>query len=272
MPRTRTEDEIVAIADEVLELLGTGKQVSPFSSRWNEFTMDDGYAAGARGAKKRAARGERPVGRKIGFTNKAAWGGLGISAPMWGPIYSTTVRDLTEIGHSFPLDGFAEPRIEPEIIVGLSKTPRPGMSDAELRLCIDWVAQGFEIAQCIYPGWRFTVPDAIADYCLHAALLIGERLAPSAELIESLPKISVELLRGDEVKATGRGADVLGGPLSSLRSLMELLASDPTFEPLRAGEIVTTGTMSPAPPIAAGEIWSARLSNTPLVGAHVTFA
>jgi 2-oxo-3-hexenedioate decarboxylase len=50
---------------------------------------------------------------------------------------------------------------------------------------------------------------------------------------------------------------VLGGPLSALRHLVGLLASDALNPPLAAGEIISTGTLTRAMPIAAGEVWSA---------------
>jgi 2-oxo-3-hexenedioate decarboxylase len=50
---------------------------------------------------------------------------------------------------------------------------------------------------------------------------------------------------------------VLGGPLSALRHLAGLLASDPFNPPLAAGEIVSTGTLTKAMPIVPGETWTA---------------
>ena len=44
---------------------------------------------------------------------------------------------------------FAEPRIEPEIMFGLSKAPSPNMDEPALLDCIDWTALGYEIVQSI---------------------------------------------------------------------------------------------------------------------------
>jgi len=57
----------------------------------------------------------------------------------------------------------------------------------------------------------------------------------------------------------------------ALRHLVELLASDPHNPPLAAGEIVTTGTVTRAFPIASGERWSTRVEGLPLPGLDVTF-
>ncbi len=69
----------------------------------------------------------------------------------------------------------------------------------------------------------------------------------------------------------GRAANVLDGPVLALRHLVELLASDDANPPLAAGEIVTTGTLTRAFPVAAGEVWTSRLTGLPLEGASIRF-
>jgi 2-keto-4-pentenoate hydratase len=57
----------------------------------------------------------------------------------------------------------------------LALAPAPGMDETALMACIDWVGHGFEIVQSIFPGWKFSAPDAVAAFALHGALLIGPR-------------------------------------------------------------------------------------------------
>ena len=121
-------------------------------------------------AAARQTRGERPIGRKIGFTNRTTWPDY---APMWGYVYDRTVHDLAGLGGTFSLAGLAEPRIEPEIGFRLAATPTPGMDERALLGCIDGVAHGFEIVRSNFPGWGFTAPDAVAAFGLHGALLLG---------------------------------------------------------------------------------------------------
>jgi 2-oxo-3-hexenedioate decarboxylase len=92
-----------------------------------------------------------------------------------GYVYNRTVHNLAEIGDTFSLVGLAESRIEPEIIFKLALAPAPGMDETALMACIDWVGHGFEIVQSIFPGWKFSAPDAVAAFALHGALLIGPR-------------------------------------------------------------------------------------------------
>ncbi|HSB23693.1 MAG TPA: hydratase, partial [Burkholderiaceae bacterium] len=39
----------------------------------------------------RVARGEKPVGFKIGFTNRTIWQRYRVFAPIWGTVWNTTL-------------------------------------------------------------------------------------------------------------------------------------------------------------------------------------
>jgi len=71
--------------------LQTGRQIAPLTRRHSDFTIADGYRIARMICDLRTARGERPVGRKIGFTNPDAWPKFKADAPMWGYLY-TSIR------------------------------------------------------------------------------------------------------------------------------------------------------------------------------------
>ena len=80
------------------------------------------------------------------------------------------------------------------------------------------------------------------------------------------------LSRGGAVVDRGVGANVLGSPALALAHLARLLAEQPQFSPLAAGEIVTTGTITDAWPVAPGEAWSSDYGALGLTGVTLTFA
>jgi 2-oxo-3-hexenedioate decarboxylase len=173
------------------------------------------------------------------------------------------------------LAGLAEPRIEPEIIFGLAAALAPGMDERALLGCVDWIAHGFELVQSIFPRWEFTLPDTVAAYGLHGRLMVGPRHSIAErgdDWLGSLSTFRIDLQRDGTVVDQGRASNVLGGPLSALRHLVEVLASDPVNPPLAAGEIVTTGTLTRAFPVAPGETWTTELSGVALDGIAVRFA
>jgi 2-oxo-3-hexenedioate decarboxylase len=256
-----------AIAAEALAAMDGALQIAPFSVRYPGLTLDDAYCISARLSELRTARGERVIGRKIGFTNRTIWAEYGVYAPMWGFVFDSTMRDLPSphqaAQHPFKLAPFAEPRIEPEIVFGIAVAPTPDMDEAALFGCIDWVAQGFEIVQSVFPGWKFAPADTVIVNGLHGALLLAPRhsvgFSSAADWVSVLADFEIDLLRDGAVVDRGHSANVLDGPLSALRHLVGLLARDRVNSPLAAGDIVTTGTLTRAFPIMPGESWSTTL-------------
>ena len=264
------------IAAEVLDVLDQRGQVDPISNRLSGLDLASAYDVAAAVRRLRQGRGERVVGRKIGFTNTTIWAEYGVHAPIWGYVYDTTLHSLADLDGRFDLSSTVEPRIEPEIMFGLARSPEPDMDERALVSCIEWAAHGFEIVQSIFPGWRFTAADTVVAFGLHGALLVGPRVPISAETAvcwqSALSSFDSALMRNGELVDEGRASNVLGGgPLAALRHLVEVLAADPTAPRLGEGEIVSTGTLTRALPVSAGETWATQLSGIPLPGVTVRF-
>jgi 2-oxo-3-hexenedioate decarboxylase len=250
---------------------GPGR-IRPFSARHPDLTMDDAYRVTALVNDMRIAKGYKPVGRKIGFTNRRIWDEYGVHAPVWGYVYDRTLHDLAA---PLPLAPYSEPKIEPEIMFGLAEAPSPGMDDTALLACIGWVAHGYEIVQSIYPGWKFAPPDAVIVDAHHAALLVGPRHtigADAGEWLRALTRFEVELSCNGKLMDKGHALNVLEGPISTIRYVMELLAHDPDNPPLAAGEIVSTGTLTRALPVQARETWTTTLKGIALESATLRFS
>jgi 2-oxo-3-hexenedioate decarboxylase len=262
-----------AIAAEAANALINTRQISPFSSRPEGLTIDDAYRVTPRVRKIYQARGSKVVGRKIGFTNRTIWDQYGVYQPIWGYVFDETAKALAET-ETLALRPFSEPRIEPEILFGLGSSPSADMDELALSSCIAWVALGLEIVQSIFPGWKFAAADTIAANGVHGALLIGPRqpFAPQAtEWLRTLSSFEIDLKRNGQLIDRGRAGNVLDGPLSALHHLVGLLAADPVNPPLGAGEIISTGTLTKAMPIAPGESWIATPSGIALDGVSIRF-
>lgn len=266
-----TAVDLEAIAGEIEQAQDRVRSIAPFTARYPEFDLPAGYDVARRIAERRRAGGFVPVGRKIGFTNSSLWPVYGVHQPIWGTMYDRTVVRV-EGEARLSLSAFAEPMIEPEIAFGLHSSPA-GPDPAALLRSIEWIAHGIEIVQSHFPGWKFKAADTVADNGLHGAYLLGppvdvSRLGPDPA--ESLRTFSVDLSCNGALRETGRGANVLGGPLDALAHLVAVLAGRPE-EALRAGEIVTTGTLTAAYRVSAGETWTTGLRGIALPGLRVTF-
>ncbi len=262
-----------AIADEILAAIDGPSQIAPPTDRDPAFGAEQACEILAELRRKRVARGEKQVGRKIGFTNRGIWDEYKVYAPIWGDMFHTTVSELSAT-KTVPVSRFSEPRIEPEIVFKLVKDVKAGIDETGLLDAMEWVTHGFEIVQSIFPGWAFTGVDCFAAEGLHGALLLGPprsvaSLGPNA--MEALVNLNVALSCNGKVMDRGRGANALDSPLSALRHLVEVLDKDPFNPPLRAGEIVTTGTLTRAFPVASGETWSTTIEGIALEGVAVEF-
>jgi 2-oxo-3-hexenedioate decarboxylase len=275
MSDARPLTPIEAIAKEVADALATGRQIPSISARLADFGLDQAYTVTAELRRLREARGQTQVGRKIGFTNRTIWTQYGVHAPIWGDMYDTTVRNVGA-RIEFRLGHLPEPLIEPEIVFGLARAPEPGMDERALIGCIDWIAHGFEIVQSIFPQWKFTPADTVAANGLHGALLVGPRHRVSeqsaAEWLAALTAFEIALYRDGVLIDRGQAELVLGGPLSALAHLNRMLQNDPYNPALRAGEIVTTGTVTRAFPVTAGQTWHTELVGIALDPLIVKFA
>ena len=131
-----------------------------------------------------------------------------------------------------------------------------------------------EIVQCYHPGWKVTLSDCTAGNGLHGRLAHGTPMPVSdlPGLAALLPAFEVTLENQNSVVDRGTGANVLGSPLLALAHFIDVLAKQPLAPELRAGEIVTTGVLTDAHPVKAGETWMTSLRGLPLPGLTVSFA
>ena len=189
-----------------------------------------------------------------------------------------TDRTVSDLGPTsvLPLGGFVEPRIEPEIVFGFAARARRrhgrrgdarlrGMGGARLR---DRAVDFSELE--IHAGRHRRRQRACTARCSSAN---ATRSRPrKADWLRELPTFEIDLYCNGTLADRGRASNVLDGPVSALRHLVQLLAQDPLSPPLAAGEIVTTGTLTRALPIKAGETWSTTLRGIPLDGLSLRFA
>jgi 2-keto-4-pentenoate hydratase len=268
--------DISEIADRLMDAFDAAATLPPITSGAPDFSVADGYAVLANIEQKRRADGWRAVGRKIGFTNRTIWPRYGVYQPMWAHVWNRTVQFAESGKASLDLRPFVQPRIEPEVVFRLN-APVPVTDDPMVVLaCAEWIAPGFEIVQSHFPDWKFKAPDCTAACGLHGALVVGKPVpitnANRAALASVLPALPVTLSRGGDVIDRGVGANVLGSPVLALVHLSRLLASQPQFRPLAAGEIITTGTITDAWPVAAGETWSSAYGALGLEGLTLSFS
>jgi 2-oxo-3-hexenedioate decarboxylase len=258
------------LADELIAAQENARTVAPFTDRQPGMTPAEAYRAAQALHASRVRAGWKPIGRKIGFTNRTIWPRYGVYEPIWGTVYD---RTLETNAAAFSLKGLVQPRIEPEICFGLRAAPRSA-AVGHLLEAIEWIAHSIEIVQCHHPAWKMKLADCCAGNGLHGRLFVGPRMpiARFPDLQQKLPALEVTLKKGGKTIDRGIGANVLDSPLLALAYFVDVLGKQVDAPPLAAGELITTGTITDAHPVAPGETWSTELRGIGLEGLEVTFA
>ncbi len=270
-------------AHKLIKARTAGTLLDPLTAS-GKVSVDDAYDIAKSILDIRIAQGETPIGRKIGFSNRKMGNRYGIGAPLteaiWAPLFDSSVEFAMDNSALHSLKKAQQPRIEPEIVFKLSRTPEPDITVEALAECLEWMAHGFEIVTSPYPDWQFEAADAIAAFGLHSALIVGEpRLLSAAtrrNLAQVLGTATLSLSRTSNgtpaLVAAGFGKDVMDSPLHALWHLHQQLQHQPAFQGLQAGEIITTGSWTDAHPVERGEVWSSAFLQIGLPGLNVSFS
>lgn len=225
----------------------------------DELTVEEGYAVQEAVVERRTDDEGPPVGYKVGCTSDAVQSDLGIDAPAYGRVLADTVRE----DRRFDAGALVAPRVEPEVAFLLGEDLAPPASRREVVAATRFVAPAVEVVDSRVRDWDLTAPVAVADNTLAARLLVGDRTAaPDADLVRE----GAEVLVDGERRATGVGAAVLGHPAEAVAWLAGALAD--RGDALRAGSLVTTGSLTRPVPISAGETAVVRFSSLGTVVAH----
>ena len=231
-PEHRAPERISALTRALLEAQETGGFVEP-PSLTRSLTLDDAYRIGAEAARHRLRQGWSFGGWKVGFTNREIWSRWGLDRPIVAPVYRETIFHAARRAPAHvPLGTRAAPRIEVEVVFGFgcaagsaaTISPRADHAAASPG-SPDWVALGAELVDCHYEEWRLHPADAVADFGLHAGLVVGPSVpmtgneAWRSNPADSLRRIAVSLSGNGKRLAEGTGKAVLGSPLNVLAAL-----------------------------------------------------
>ena len=220
----------------------------------------------------RVARGERPRGFKIGFTNRSIWERYQVFEPIWGTVWNTTLSMANEAGEcSVDISRMSQPRLEPELVFGMRCTPPADLTVQSLFESIDWMAGGFEVVQSHAAHWKFNLADTITDSGLHGHLVVGKpvkvaNVASNGQALHTLlAGMSLELMEAEQCVEKGAASNVLDSPLMALLHFMKALRNCPGAPDVHEGDVITTGTWTDAWPLVAGQSWKSQYE-LPLVG------
>jgi 2-keto-4-pentenoate hydratase len=257
-----------ALAAEVADAVARRRIVSPPSAR-GAFDLAAAYRVEGELARMRRAAGCKVVGVKVGYANKAVWRALKLDTLVWAHMYDDTVVYATGNEATVSLARMISPKIEPEIVFKMKTPLGADVTEAVAALdAVEWLALGFEIVDCPYSDWKYQPADFVAAFGLHAALIVGQPLTVTpgnvAELVEQLPKFRVRLSKDGQLVEEGSGRNSLRSPALCLVELASAMARQDGAEPLTAGDLISSGTLTESTPIQSGATWTASVEGLPL--------
>jgi 2-keto-4-pentenoate hydratase len=254
------------------------------------------YAVQSAWVADQIAAGARVVGRKIGLTNPVVQAQFGVDRPDFGVLF-----DAMACGPRAPIDGARtlQPKIEAEIAFVLAEDLTGAMiGPAEVAAATAYVVAALEIVDSRIEGWDITIVDTIADNGSSGLFVLGDRRQPLGDL--DLAECAMTLRRvaggaggagsadgaggaggadgaggaagavgagggSGEVVSTGTGAACLGHPLAAVAWLAAAVRDH--GRPLRAGEVVLSGSLGPMVTVAPGDAFVADITGVGQVGA-----
>jgi 2-keto-4-pentenoate hydratase len=187
------------------------------------------------------------VGWKLGVTSRAKQQQVGVDSPIYGFLATDHVL---EVGEPLATAEHINPRCEPEIVFVMgSDLGGAHVTATEVLAAAAGVAVGIEVIDSRYSDYRFTMPDVVADNASAGRYVVGTPVPPAGI---DLRLVGVVLEHNGEVVATASGAASLGHPAAAVAWLVRTLAG--SDEGLRAGDVVLSGGLTAAVPVAAGDV------------------
>jgi len=247
------------LAQELFDAYQSGAVVPvPPSARDAEFDMNAAYQAEADFAELRRSAGGKPVGRKVGYANKAMWRVLKLETLVWAHMYDDTVHYTRENASDYVLPAHRAPKIEPEIVFKLKEPiTTAGLDAAAVLGLVESFAIGFEIIDCPFPDWQVKPTDFVAAFGLHLGLVVGEPLAVDAtaipSLVEQLASFKLKVSKNGEFVEEGAGKNSLRSPALCLAELGGAMLR--RNEMLAAGDLISSGTLTAGHLIQRGDTW-----------------
>jgi len=274
--------------DMLVEARASGRPCPPIRGLLPADDVDAAYAVQSSWVADQIAAGARVVGRKIGLTNPAVQAQFGVDRPDFGVLFESMA-----CAPGTPIDGARtlQPKIEAEIAFVLAEDLTSTMiGPAEVAAATAYVVAALEIVDSRIAGWDIGIVDTIADNGSSGLFVLGDRRQELGRL--DLAGCAMTLRRvasggGDgaggaggghgtgglggargsdgEVVSTGTGASILGHPLAAVAWLAAAVRDH--GRPLRAGEVVLSGSLGPMVTVAPGDSFVADITGVGQVGA-----
>lgn len=257
-------DLITQLGSQLYEAMLNKKAICPLTESHPDLSLDQAYQISLHFLEQRLAAGEKVIGKKIGLTSLAVQTMLGVDQPDFG--YLTDKMAFSQ-GEEMPISQqLMQPRAEGEIAFILKKDLLgPGITNADVLAVTECVIPCFEVVDSRIANWEIKIQDTIADNASCGLFLLGDQAVSPSKV--DLKTCGMVVEKNGQIISTGAGAAALGSPVNCVVWLANKLGS--LGVPLKAGEVILSGSLVPLVPVQAGDFMSVSIGG--IGGASVRF-
>lgn len=223
------------------------KPIDPFTETYPDITVEEAYQIQLITVEARLAEGQKVVGKKIGLTSAAMQEMFNVNEPDYGHLLDDM---LLYQGQELSTSRLLQPRIEGEIAFILERDLEgPGITTSDVIRCTAGVTAALEIIDSRIRDWKIRIQDTVADNASSGAFVLGSTLVPLSGI--DLRYVGFVMTKNGHLIASAAGAAVLGDPVQAVAWLANKMGE---YEiPLKAGEIILSGSAVAAVPVKAGD-------------------
>lgn len=247
-----------ALAQLLVEARRNARQLTAVPDHLVPLTAADAYAVNDIVTER---LGWEPLGWKIAGTTDAVRTKLRLDTPIYGRTFR---RFACSSPARFSAAELLDPLVECEFFVTLAHDLPPRETAWTMSEVIDAVGEvhaGIEVAECRYARAAIpAIPALLADGSASGRYVFGDRIAGWRD---GLAATRVQLDVDGVLRREGTGSDVMNDPLRPLWWLAEERRR--WGDGLRAGETISTGSMTGMLPVRGGQHVRARFGEVATV-------
>lgn len=244
-----------ALAARLIDAAATRTATTPLTDDHPDLDIPTAYSIQDAVVRARVGAGATIAGAKLGLTSVAKQQQMNVDSPLYGFL---TDDMLIDTGTDLQCSNYIQPRCEPEIAFLLGRDLHGSdISAAHVIAASDLVFPAIDVLDSRFSGYKFTLPDVVADNSSCAGFTLGGMGISPVGLDLSLTGCA--FYKNGELVATASGAAVLGHPAAAVAWLVRELST--RDRGLSAGQVVLAGSMTEAIAVAPGDTVTSRIDH-----------
>lgn len=250
-----TREQIEEAGKLLFNAYETRETIKPLTRIYSDITVDDAYAVQQVLRHYHVKAGRKVLGRKIGLTSHAMRVQANVFEPDYGFIYDSRCYPN---GSEIPYGVLIQPKVECELAFILKDDlSDPNLTREDALDATEYITAALEIVDKRYHDFYGHICDNVSDNAFFGAYILGDEILNPLDIDMELMGLILEV--NGKQAGTGVGAAVMGHPAEGIVWLAKRMCE--VNMPLKAGEIVLSGSFIGAEYIYPGDYINARFSS-----------